>query len=150
MKFHLGLILNGLMILVLTTGTTLLIITNPGFAKPLQTVAQMPPNPADLPELNLTADQQQQIQQIHTATRARMSEILNPEQMNQFQAGIAEGQKPPQLLSELNLSRDQKTQLREVMMDQKQKMSEILTPEQEEQVKKMQESRSATSGRPGT
>jgi Spy/CpxP family protein refolding chaperone len=136
----------------ITIGITLATISAVSSASPPSVVAQFPPSSgsgSDLAKLNLSRDQQEQIQQIQAETHNYMSEILTPEQMNQFQAGIAEGKRPPQLLFGLNLSRDQMTRIKEVMQDQQQQMSEILTPEQQEQFKQTQQSRPFPRGNSG-
>lgn len=109
--------------------------TNPGLhASHRQRAQQL------LKALNLTPNQQQQLQAIRKTTRAEMDTVLSPTQKNQLRQGLQSGQNLPDVLRSLNLSEDQRTSLRRIMTNTRQQVSATLTPDQRQQVQQKMES----------
>ncbi|MGB0560801.1 MAG: Spy/CpxP family protein refolding chaperone [Spirulinaceae cyanobacterium] len=92
-------------------------------------------------ELNLTPDQQAEMQALREATQTQMQGVLTPTQQQAVEAAIANGENPRQVLRTLDLSDAQRTQLRDIKASQREEMAEILTPEQQAQLEAMHQSR---------
>ncbi len=115
---------------------------------------EKPPAPTEQPNdqnrmphhrnwLNLTSDQQAQMEQIHQNTRSQIDNILTAEQKAQLEAARAnrgtarpEGHRgmPGQRFDSLNLTADQRSQIESVRSAAKEQMDAILTPEQRQQM----------------
>ena len=101
-----------------------------------------------LQDLNLTADQQARIQQIHEETRAAMDQILTPTQRQQLQEAKAQAQANPGqwkqrrgMKQALNLTEEQKTRMRELRQAAKERVSAVLTDEQRQQLQEKKQMR---------
>lgn len=83
--------------------------------------------------LNLTAQQQQELQRIRQAKREQMNNILTAEQRAQLEA-VKQNQQGRQnrreVFAALNLTEDQKARLQEVRQSFKAQMDAVLTAEQ--------------------
>lgn len=115
-------------------------------------------------KLNLTADQKNQIKQIHASTRSQIEAILTPDQLAKLQAQqqarqerrqqrMAQGQgQSPQgqhphgkrkhqggPFADLNLTANQKAQIKQIMESSKQQFQAVLTPQQQQQLKQFQQ-----------
>jgi periplasmic protein CpxP/Spy len=97
-----------------------------------QTVAQLPPTVVD--RLNLTADQQQQIEQIRQDTRTRVMALFNPEQLQQIETLMQGGQSFREAIVALNLPATQQSQLQDLLQSARQDSFGVLTPAQQQQV----------------
>ncbi|MEM8642198.1 MAG: Spy/CpxP family protein refolding chaperone [Cyanobacteria bacterium P01_G01_bin.54] len=97
-------------------------------------------------ELNLTSDQQAEMQALREATQAQIQDLLTPAQQQAMAAAIANGENPRRAMRNLDLSADQQAQMREIKDAKQDQMAEILTPEQQAQLEEMQESRSGRKG----
>jgi periplasmic protein CpxP/Spy len=93
--------------------------------------------------LNLTADQQAQMEQIHQDTRSQIDNILTAEQKAQLEAARENGGAPRRGenrgmpgrgFDSLNLTDEQRSQIESVRSAAKEKMDAILTPEQRQQM----------------
>src|SRR5687768_15777143 len=83
-------------------------------------------------DLNLTADQQARIKQIHEETRAQMDAILTPTQRQQLQDAKAQARANPGqrmqrrgMKQALNLTEEQKTRMRELKQAAKEQISAV-------------------------
>ncbi len=85
-------------------------------------------------ELNLTANQQQQLQQIADQTRGQIQQIVTPEQRDQFWSRVQTGGSMRQAALSMDLSMDQRQQLRPVLLQARDQITGVLTPEQRQQV----------------
>jgi len=85
-------------------------------------------------QLNLTQQQQDQMAQIKSSTKAQINQVLTTDQQNQLQASIQAGQKRWEAFKSLNLSDNQKNQIRQIMQSSRQQMDAVLTPEQRQQM----------------
>ncbi len=99
-------------------------------------------------DLNLTAEQQASIKQIHEETRAAMEAILTPTQRQQLQDAKAQAQANPGqwkqrrgMKEALNLTEEQKTRMRELKQSAKERISAVLTAEQRQQLQERQQMR---------
>ena len=92
--------------------------------------------------LNLTAEQQAQIEQIRQNKRSQIDAILTTEQKAQLQSErenrgnlhAGENRGMPRLFASLNLTDEQRSQIEAVMRSSKEEMDAILTPEQRQQL----------------
>lgn len=84
--------------------------------------------------LNLTPQQEQQMQQIREAERQQMDSILTAEQRARLETARANRQNPRQVFESLNLTDEQKAKIDEVRRASKEQMDAILTAEQRQQL----------------
>ena len=92
--------------------------------------------------LNLTAEQQAQIEQIREDKRSQIDAILTAEQKAQLQQAqenrgtprARENRGMPRPFASLNLTDEQRSQIEAVMRSSKEEMDAILTPEQRQQL----------------
>lgn len=92
--------------------------------------------------LNLTSDQQTQMDQIREDTRSQIEAILTPDQRAQLQRERDNRDAPRpnadrgmhRLFDTLNLTDDQRSQIETVIRSSKARMDAILTPEQRQQL----------------
>ncbi len=98
-------------------------------------------------ELNLTPQQQAQIEQIRANAKSQMQNILTPEQRQQFETMRQQGQQRGQGrqkgegMGGMNLSAQQKEQMRSLRESTHQQINNVLTPEQQEQLRQKREAR---------
>ncbi len=107
--------------------------TNPAPATP---TAESPALPPALAALNLTTDQQAQVQQVQALAQAQVQTILDPQQWQQLQSLQSSGADKKAALGQLNLSGKQKSQLQEVEILVQQRVLSILTDEQKKTLQK--------------
>ncbi|MFN3926923.1 MAG: Spy/CpxP family protein refolding chaperone [Pseudanabaenaceae cyanobacterium] len=101
-----------------------------GYAVPI--FAQTTP-PAGRPmgrRLNLTPEQQAQMERIRTNTRQRVAAVLTPEQRKQYEAS-------PRSLRSLNLTQAQREQILQIRAQARQARLNLLTPEQRARVNRL-------------
>lgn len=84
--------------------------------------------------IELTAEQQAQMEQIRNETRTQIEGVLTPEQRQQWQAATQNGQRRRGAMAALNLSETQRTQIRQIMQSSKERATAVLTPEQRQQI----------------
>ncbi|MUL35439.1 Spy/CpxP family protein refolding chaperone [Gloeocapsopsis dulcis] len=84
--------------------------------------------------IELTAEQQAQMEQIRNETRTQIEGVLTPEQRQQWQAAMQNGQRRRGAMAALNLSEAQRTQIRQIMQSSKERATAVLTPEQRQQI----------------
>lgn len=117
---------------------TLMVGANPDYQSLEQASAQTIPL-VQLPStLNLTAQQQRQINQLRQKTRAQISTILSEQQTQQLAIALRKERKPIAAIASLNLPWAQKQQLTHVLLDARQQALFILTPEQAQQLRNTQ------------
>lgn len=91
--------------------------------------------------LNLTPEQQAQMQQIKQSMRAQMDNILTAEQKARLEAARGNRENRRQVWESLNLTEEQQAQMREVRRASKEQMDAILSPEQRQQLQQRRQSR---------
>jgi Spy/CpxP family protein refolding chaperone len=84
--------------------------------------------------LNLTPEQKTKIEQLRSATRAKMDEVLTSEQRQKLQAIKSQRQANQSNRQGMNLTADQKAKLKAIRQENMAKMKAILTPEQQTQL----------------
>ncbi|MEL6462124.1 MAG: P pilus assembly/Cpx signaling pathway, periplasmic inhibitor/zinc-resistance associated protein [Cyanobacteria bacterium J06636_27] len=92
-------------------------------------------------KLNLSEDQQAQLQEIKKSAKAQMREVLTPEQLQKLEAAKASGQKKRGVWRSLNLTDAQKAELKEIRQSKKAQINAILTDEQKAQLQEMKQNR---------
>lgn len=102
-------------------------------------------------ELNLTPQQEAQIEQIGENAKSQMENILTPEQRQQLetlrqQGGPrGQGREKGQGLSQI-LSEEQREQMRSLRESTREQIRNVLTPEQQEQLRQKIEARRGRGG----
>ena len=91
--------------------------------------------------LNLTPEQQEQMQRIKQSQREQMDNILTAEQKARLETARANRENPRQVFESLNLTDEQKAQMEEVRRASKEQMDAILTAEQRQQLQQHRQSR---------
>jgi periplasmic protein CpxP/Spy len=110
-------------------------------AQPSGELGFLPPMPM-FSELNLTAEQKTQLEQIRANTIEQIKPILTSEQQQQLPELEAQMEAVRQSLAQLNLTPEQRQQIREIMRSNRPEVEAVLTPEQREQIRsRMQEMR---------
>jgi periplasmic protein CpxP/Spy len=157
MNWKIALLLPGAIALSLAAAPML-----PGISAPAETTAQAQPGQKRGLKLNLNDDQKARMKQIRETTESKISDILNPEQRQQWatlkqqrQAQRQSGQ--PRMggwkkgggMAALNLNEDQKTKIRAIWAQAKQDMDAVLTPDQRQQLNDRKGQRPARSAQPG-
>lgn len=85
--------------------------------------------------LNLTSEQQAQMEQIHQDARSQIADVLTPDQKARVQEGRANGESPREIFESLDLSTDQRSQLQTIRQSARSRAAEVLTPEQRQEVR---------------
>jgi Spy/CpxP family protein refolding chaperone len=113
-------------------------------SKPMTPSAQETPAPAASPspgaapnsqELKLSTQQVQEIQTIRAKALNQISEVLNPDQRQQFSQGLKSGQGLNQVLLSMNLTNDQQTKITSIVKTTNEQLIKVLTPEQLQQLR---------------
>lgn len=84
--------------------------------------------------VELTAEQQTQIENLGKQTVPQIQNVLNPEQQTQFNAALSQGQGVGGAARSLNLSFSQRRQMGQILKPMKSELESILTPEQLQQM----------------
>ncbi|MBD2256515.1 Spy/CpxP family protein refolding chaperone [Pseudanabaena sp. FACHB-2040] len=95
--------------------------------------------------LNLTTEQQAQMDSIRQAERQQMDTILTTEQRERLETARTNRENPRQVFESLGLTETQKTQMQAVRESAREQMNAILTQEQRQQL--MQRSPHGPEGR---
>ncbi len=88
-----------------------------------------------LQELDLTEEQQGQIQSIFEARRSEIEGILSQEQRDQFFETLQENRNFREAIAAADLTDAQRDDIRAVMMDSREDISAILTEEQRQELR---------------
>ncbi|MBT9311581.1 Spy/CpxP family protein refolding chaperone [Leptothoe kymatousa] len=89
--------------------------------------------------LNLTAQQQTELDAIKANAQAQVNAVLTADQ--QAELGDAEGRDLKRAMRQLDLSEEQRTQLQSIREDSRAAVNEVLTDEQEAQLQEMKSQR---------
>ncbi|MEO0458354.1 MAG: Spy/CpxP family protein refolding chaperone [Cyanobacteria bacterium P01_A01_bin.114] len=103
---------------------------------PIQTMAKGRGGSAwsEVENLNLTAEQEEDINAIKAGVAEQMAEILTPEQLETFRAAQASGDDMRSTMMGLGLTRSQRSDVIGVMRDAQDDIMAVLTPEQRAQI----------------
>jgi Spy/CpxP family protein refolding chaperone len=85
--------------------------------------------------IELTEQQQAQLNDLRQQTRAQVEGILTEQQREQFVTTLTEEQNLLSAIDALNLTDQQKEQLRPIFQSVRTQMGDILTPEQRQQLR---------------
>ena len=97
-------------------------------------------------ELNLTTDQQTQLERIRDNKHSQIEQILTPEQRETFQQLQEQRQRHREGMRSLNLTEAQRSQMREIHQSAREQMRDVLTEEQQEQIRQMRGNRRGRRG----
>lgn len=98
-------------------------------------------------ELNLTETQQAAIKQIRQDTRAKMQQILTPEQVSLLAQTKSQSGNRRAAKAALNLTEAQKAEMKALKRATREQIKAVLTPAQQEQLRqKMQQRQSRRQG----
>jgi Spy/CpxP family protein refolding chaperone len=117
---------------LLVTAAVATIALTVNVAQPKIAQAQQP---RFLQGIELTSEQQSQINQISENSRKKIDSVLTPEQQSQFQDAIASGKNPREAMKSANLSSEQKQKMKGIMRSQREQISNLLTSEQKQQLR---------------
>lgn len=92
-------------------------------------------------ELNLTPQQQAEIEQIQENAKSQMQNLLTPEQRQQFETLRQQGRQKGKGLRQMNLSAEQREQMRSLRQSSREQIRNVLTPEQQDQLRQKMEAR---------
>ena len=84
--------------------------------------------------IQITSTQQNQIKVLNSQIYPQIQDLLTPEQLNQFQAFLAQGKGMARSLISLDLSISQKIKLLNISRSARSQLTNILTPEQKTQL----------------
>jgi periplasmic protein CpxP/Spy len=101
-------------------------------AQPAGELGFMPPI---FSELNLTAEQEDQLEQISENTSEQIKPLLTAEQQQQLPELEAQMSAVRQSLAQLNLTSEQRQQIREIMRSNRPEVEAIFTNEQRQQLR---------------
>ncbi|MGD1901397.1 MAG: Spy/CpxP family protein refolding chaperone [Geitlerinemataceae cyanobacterium] len=103
-----------------------------------------------LDEIDLTAEQREQVEAISEDLRGDVAEILTDDQEAQLRAAIEEGQNPRRAMRSIDsVTDEQKEELRAAMQESRGEIREILTDEQREELRELMEERRRERGERG-
>ncbi|MGP1373359.1 MAG: hypothetical protein ACTS3T_11065 [Almyronema sp.] len=88
-----------------------------------------------LAELNLTADQQAQLDTLRQDTRSQVEAILTPAQIDQFFSTLQSQQNIRTAIQAADLTDTQKSQLWQVFQSSREAAAAVLTDEQQQQIR---------------
>ncbi|MBT9311580.1 Spy/CpxP family protein refolding chaperone [Leptothoe kymatousa] len=120
---------SGVLMLTAVLGTTAIFKAHRAHALPGQMVEA----------LNLTAQQQTELDAIKENARTQINTVLTADQ--QAEVGDVEGRELKRAMRQLDLSQEQRTQLRSIREDSRAAMNEVLTDEQQTQLQAMKAER---------
>jgi protein CpxP len=91
--------------------------------------------PQAVEALDLTPEQQAELETLWDNTRSQVEAVLTPQQQSQLQTSLETGTPHRQAFRELDLSDEQRQAVREIMADSRETGQAILTPEQQQQLR---------------
>ena len=100
---------------------------------------QMESGVPNVPGMNFTDEQKEQLRELNKEVRSRMSEILTSEQIDDLQAAMEEGSNPREVIKSLNLSRREIRKLQVIKKWQREELANILTDEQNEKLEQIRQ-----------
>ena len=89
---------------------------------------------SEVEDLNLTAEQEEDIDTIKASTHEELADILTAEQMEAFEEGQANGDDMRSVMMGLGLTSEQRSDLMGLMQASRDEIMEVLTPEQQAQL----------------
>ncbi len=101
--------------------------------------------PAVVEELDLTSEQEAELDSIREDGRAQAEAVLTDEQLSVIDG--TEGNERRQAIQSLDLSEDQRAQLREIYEESRTAADEVLTEEQKDKLREMQGNRGSRQRR---
>lgn len=132
--FNLGNRFSNIKVLPLLAGVVSIALSAATIPAVLAQSNNKPPEGLHQNRLNLTAEQQQKIQQIKQSERDQMDKILTAEQKARLERARQNRENPRQVFESLNLTEQQKAQMDAVRRATKEQMDAILTAEQRQQM----------------
>lgn len=111
-------------------------------------IPSRPPAPAriqaeygvpNLPGMNFTEEQKEQLKELKEEARSRMGEILTSEQIDDLEAAMEAGTNPREVIKSLNLSRRELRKLKGIKKWQREELANILTDEQNEKLEEIRQ-----------
>lgn len=96
--------------------------------------------------VEITPQQQDQLNKLRSDTRTQIESILTPQQREEFKTAMRTNQNPQTAFSNLKLSNQQQTQLQGIMQSARARAEAILTPEQRQQIQKNMEQNAPKGG----
>ena len=114
---------------------------------PVRLAQTQPTKPAQ-GGIQLTAQQQTQIEQIRGDVRKRIEGVLTKEQRTQIKTAMAAGKPPREAFAALTFTPKQQTELQKIMVSSQQQMEAVLTSDQKAELARLrqQNQNPATSG----
>jgi len=98
---------------------------------------QMQNGVPNVPGMNFTDEQKEELRDLQKEARSRMSEILTSDQIDDLQAAMEEGSNPREVVKSLNLSRREIRKLQAIKKWQREELGNILTDEQNEKLEQI-------------
>ena len=124
---------------LLTCGLlTAAMVAVPSMLKPSSAQA-LPPQVIE--ELDLTAQQQSELEAIRENTRTQVQSLLTAEQQSALQASTDDGTPPHQAMRSLDLSDEQRQEIRSIMGDSREAVEGVLTEAQQQELRELMASR---------
>lgn len=119
----------------MVAGTAVFVLLSTGIAANAEPLTRSEIVPPMLSGIELTQQQENQLAQIRTQTRAQIESILTPDQKNQLKAALERGDGMRNAIASIDLSPEQKTQLRTIFQSVRTQLADIITPEQRQQIR---------------
>ncbi len=98
---------------------------------------------SEIPGLNLTSEQENQLQAVQETMDSRLSEILTDKQLEEFKELVEAGKSPRKMAG--SLSWKQKRQMRKLMSWQKKQLKSILDDDQQKILEQFKKRRNSSS-----
>ncbi|MGF1499164.1 MAG: hypothetical protein ACFB8W_20405 [Elainellaceae cyanobacterium] len=92
---------------------------------------QLPPG---LEQMDLTAQQRQQIDSIRSDAVSELTGVINPGQIRTFGMSMAQGQSFQQAVESMEITAEQRRQIRSVFSEMNSDISDALTPQQRQRL----------------
>lgn len=93
----------------------------------------------NVPGMNFTDEQKEELRELQKEARSRMGEILTSDQIDDLQAAMEAGSNPREVVKSLGLSRRELRKLQAIKKWQRDELSNILTDEQEEKLEQVRQ-----------
>jgi periplasmic protein CpxP/Spy len=138
--------------LSLIAGAIALTLTAVPFSVKAETTSGMPLQLAQSQQtkprqgIQLTPQQQTQIEEIRGNVRKQIEEVLTKEQRTQIKTAMEAGKPPREAFGALKFSPQQQTQLQQIMVSSQQQMEAVLTSDQKAELARLRQQNSI----PGT
>jgi hypothetical protein len=109
---------------------TALVITTPAQAQPISLTQLFPA----LVGVELKSTQRVYLEQLTHQTLPQIRVVLNPKQVQQFDAALKQGQSVREAIFALDLSMSQRFKLTSQLQSMRSKLTTVLTPNQQQQI----------------